>query len=186
MSTLAKFTLAEFDRMIALGVFDPPYDRRIELIHGELMEIPPSGTMHENVVDLLTSWSVQCVNSEEVRIRVQNSIGLPDLESVPRPDVAWVKAKSYRERRPAAADVHLVIEVADSSLIGDQRVKAGLYAQAGIPEYWIVNIPHWCVECHRDPVSATYQTIQRYNRSETLSPLAAPQAVLAVQDLFAS
>lgn len=186
MSTIAKFTLEEFDRMIKLGLFDPPYDRRIELIHGELIERNPPGPLHEDVIDYLTVWSVENLDKSIIRVRIQNSIGLPESDSAPQPDVACVKAKSYSEQRPAAEDVLLVIEVADSSLIGDQRVKAGLYAQAGIPEYWIVNIPHWCVECHRDPVGATYQTIQRYNRSESLSPLAAPKAILRVQELFSS
>lgn len=186
MSTIAKFTLAEYDRMINLGIFDPPYERRIELIHGELLEMNPPGPLHEDVIDILTRWSVDNVDKAEIRVRIQNSVGLPESDSAPQPDVCWVKAKSYRERRPEADDVLLVIEVADSSLIDDQRVKAGLYAQAGIPEYWIVNIPHWCVECHRDPVGATYQAVQRYNRSESLSPLAAPNAILAVGDLFAS
>lgn len=186
MSTIAKFTLGEYDRMIKLGLFDPPYDRRIELIHGELTDMNPPGPFHEDVVDIVTRWSFRNVEDEEIRVRIQNSIGLPESDSAPQPDVAWVKAKNYNEQRPAAEDVLLVIEVADSSLIGDQRVKAGLYAQAGIPEYWIVNIPHWCVECHRDPVGATYQVVKRYDRTETLSPLAAPKAILAVQDLFAS
>jgi Uma2 family endonuclease len=186
MSTSAKFTLEEFDRMIKLGLFDPPYDRRIELIHGELTEMNPPGPLHEDVIDILTRWSFENVDKAEIRVRIQNSIGLPESDSAPQPDVCWVKAKSYSEQRPRAEDVLLVIEVADSSLVGDQRVKAGVYAQAGIPEYWIINLPHWCVECHRDPVGATYQTIQRYNRQESLSPLAAPGAILVVRDLFSS
>ena len=186
MSTNLKITLAEYDRMMNLGVFDPRDERRIELIHGELIEITPPGHLHENVIDCLAVWSAENLGNSEVRVRIRNAVALPELESAPQPDVAWVKAKSYSDQRPEAEDVLLVIEVADSSLVNDQRVKAGLYAQASIPEYWIVNLPHWCVECHRDPVGATYQTIRRYSRWEILSPLAAPMAMLTVGEMFSS
>ena len=184
MSIVPKFSLAEYDRMIELGVFDPPCERRIELIHGELREMTPPGPTHEVLVDRLTKWSYRNLDDEDVIIRTQNSIGLPQSQSAPEPDVAWVKNKDYWNQRPMAKDDLLVIEVAESSLDYDESTKASLYAEAGIPEYWIVNIPHWCVDCYRDPAGETYQSVARYDMTAEISPLAFPEVKLAVCGLF--
>ncbi len=184
MPTLVRFSLAEYDRMIAREVFDPRRDQRMELIRGEIREMTPPGPTHEEVIDVLNRWSFENLDQNQVRVRVQNSIGLPDSESAPQPDVAWVKAKSYREERPAAEDVLLLIEVSDSSLLYDQSEKARIYAEAGIPEYWIVNIPQFCVESYREPAGETYQTIVRYDMTDCLSPSAFPGVKLLVRDLF--
>ena len=186
MSTYPKFSLEEYDRMIELGVFDSHSERRIELIHGELREMTPAGPTHEDAVDFLTCWSIENVDKNQVRVRIQNSIGLPESDSAPEPDVAWVKAGSYRDERPGAEVVLLVIEVADSSLVTDQREKANLYAEAGIPEYWIVNIPHWRIDCYRDPAGDTYQSVVRYDMTTSVSPLAFPGVKLKVRELFQS
>lgn len=88
MSTMARFSLAEYDRMIAQGGFDPARERRVELIHGEVREMTPPGPPHEEVIDLLTRWSALHTSPKKFRIRIQNSIGSPKLESAPQPDVA--------------------------------------------------------------------------------------------------
>src|SRR3712207_4046342 len=103
MSTVARLTLAEYDRMVQTGVFD---NRRIEFIQGELREMSPTGPDHEEVVDLLNEWSPDN-RPPGVRVRVQNSIGLPELESAPEPDVVWVRKRSYRSGRPLPSDVLL-------------------------------------------------------------------------------
>lgn len=183
MSTSLRITLAEYDRMINREIFEEP-NRRIELIYGELREMSPPGPTHEFVIDLLTKWSFRSIDDEKVLVRVQNSIKLPDSESAPQPDVAWVKAKSYREQRPSAEDVLLLIEVSESSLSYDREEKASLYAQAGIGEYWIVNIPEFCVEVYRDPVNETDQTVSRYDVTSVVTPVAFPQISLPIQELF--
>lgn len=184
MSTIPRFSLEEFDRMIERGIFEEPHHRRIELIYGELREMSPPGPTHEEVIDLLTRWSIQNTKQHEVRVRIQNSIGLSDWDSAPQPDVAWVQAQSYRTQRPAADDVLLLIEVSETSLAYDRGEKAGLYAQAGIEDYWIVNIPEFCVEVHRDPANETYQSVSRYDVTSAVSPLAFPKISLPVQELF--
>ena len=87
--------------MIECGAFDPRRERRIELIYGELREMSPPGPTHEDLVDWLARWSMENTKKEEVRVRVQNSIGLPELDSAPQPDIAWVKPKNYRDALPA-------------------------------------------------------------------------------------
>lgn len=116
MSTIAHLTLADYDRMIEVGVFDRREQRRLEFIRGEIREMAPIGSMHEQIVDLLNVWSFENVSKDRIRVRVQNSIGLPTLQSAPEPDLAWVVQRDYSGGRPSTEDVLLVIEVSDSSL----------------------------------------------------------------------
>ena len=94
MSTTIQFTLKQYNRMIQQGVFDEMRDQRLELIYGEIREMSPPGPTHEEVIDLLTRWSVLNVSKRDVRVRIQNSIGIPELDSAPQPDIAWVREKS--------------------------------------------------------------------------------------------
>ena len=132
MSTIARLSLGEYDRMVAAGVFDRQRRRRLEFIRGEIREMTPIGSRHEVVVDRLTEWSFRSLPEGRAWVRVQNSIGLPDLDSAPEPDIAWVARRDYSRGRPAAADVLLIVEVAESSLEYDSGEKADLYAGAGI------------------------------------------------------
>src|SRR5688572_24852343 len=124
MSTVAPLTIEQYDRMIARGVFDGPNRKRIELIQGELRMMSPIGPSHEDAVDELMVWSVESVPLDQVRVRIQQSVGLPALASVPEPDVSWVRFRRYSKSRPDAADVLLLIEVARSSLKFDLGKKA--------------------------------------------------------------
>jgi Uma2 family endonuclease len=104
-----------------------------------------------------------------------------DDDSEPEPDLAMVpgEPRDYVPAHPSTAP--LVVEVADSSLRLDRRLKAGLYARARIPDYWIVNLAERALEVHRDPAPAAsneigwaYRSITRLTRPPTVSPLAAP------------
>lgn len=184
MSTALRFTTEQFDHMIERELLGPPGERRIELIEGELVEMSPTSEDHEDLVDLLTAWSFEQTDRRKIRVRIQHSLGIPELESVPYPDVVWVRAKSYRRKRPQPADVLLVIEVAKSSLRFDRGRKAQLYAKAGIADYWIVNVSARTVEVLRDPTPDGYQSTTIIRRGQKVSPLAQPQAALDVKSLF--
>jgi Uma2 family endonuclease len=184
MSTALRFSLAEYDRMIAQGVLNGRGDLRTELIYGEIREMSPPGPTHEQVIDRLNRWSCNSTDPDEIRVRIQNSIGIPRHDSAPQPDVAWVVEKDYSRRRPQAADVLLLIEVADTSLDEDRFEKGPLYAKAKIGDYWIVNIPDWCIEVYRDPRRGAYRSQQTYTLHESIHPLARPDAVLHVSKLF--
>ncbi|HVA45255.1 MAG TPA: Uma2 family endonuclease [Pirellulales bacterium] len=187
MSTIARFSLQEYDRLIASGVFDFPQRRHVELIRGELREMTPPGPSHEDAVDFLTKWSVLSTAGEKVRIRVQNSIGIAPLASAPEPDIAWVREKKgYKKARPAKGDVLLLIEVSDSSLDDDRGTKAKLYATAGIKDYWIVNLQDHCVEVRRDPWRGRYRALQTFTAGEEVRPLVLPKIALSVSELFSS
>lgn len=184
MSTVAQISIAEYDRMISNGVFDGRNRRRIELIQGELRMMSPIGPSHEVAVDILNEWSFEVAPLDLLWVRIQNSIGLPALITVPEPDVAWVRRRSYRKGRPTAADVLLLIEVADSSLDYDRGEKAMLYAKARIADYWIVNLVDGCVEVLREPQRGRYRSIETFESGEKVRPLALPKIDLPVARLF--
>jgi Uma2 family endonuclease len=116
-------------------------------------------------------------------VRVQMPLGIDDY-SLPEPDVAVVRGswRDYREVHPTTAV--LVIEVADSSLAHDRTRKRPRYAQAGIPEYWIVNLSDGCLEVYRDPVGGDYQLHLVLRGHEFVSPLTHPDVSIAVSDLL--
>jgi Uma2 family endonuclease len=184
MSTIARLSIEQYDRMIEAGVFDEPNQRNIELIKGELREMNPIGSNHEEALDYLIVWSVKNLPEDKVRVRIQESIGLPGLESVPQPDVAWVIQKSYRRGRPTADNVLLIIEVSDSSLKYDRGEKAELYAAAGVADYWVVNVVDEVVEVMREPVGGKFSSVEVYGAGASVTPLRYPEITLLVDMLF--
>jgi len=186
MSTIARLSLAQYDRMIEHGVFDQEKQRRIEFIRGEIREMNPIDSLHEVVLDRLTEWSFENLPKRRVWVRVQNSIGFAELESAPEPDIAWVARRDYSEGRPAAADVLLVIEVADTSLSYDTGEKADLYAAAGIADYWVVNVPDRSIEVRRDPGGSGYRSLQTLTGDDEVRPLAVREIALRPSMLWPS
>jgi Uma2 family endonuclease len=186
MSTIARLSLAEYDRMIEHGVFDLDRQQRLEFIRGEIRQMNPIGSPHEEVVDRLTEWSIRSLPKGKARVRVQNSIGLPEVESAPQPDVAWVASGDYWEGRPSTSHVLLVIEVSETSLAYDAGEKADLYAAAGIEDYWVVSIPDRSIEVRRDPASGRYRSLTTFTGDDELRPLAVPEIVLRPSELWPS
>ncbi len=184
MSTIARLTLAQYDRMIERGVFEDEEHRRLEFIRGEIREMNPIGSPHEVVVARLTEWSIRNLPEGRAWVRVQCSIGLPEVQSAPEPDLAWVGRRDYWEGRPTAEDVLLLIEVAETSLAHDCGEKAELYAAAGIADYWIVNIPDRSVEVRRDPHAGRYRSLKTFSGEEEVRPLAVPEVALQAAILW--
>ncbi len=179
MSTTAHFSITEYDRIVNTGAL---HSRRLELIQGEIREMSPIGPIHEDIVDLLNEWSV--MNAKDVRVRIQQSIGLPGLDAAPEPDVVWVVRRNYRNSRPLTADVLLIVEVAESSLAYDLNEKAKLYANAEVAEYWVVDIPSNELVVHRDPTGNRYTEVNRVGLTGQVSPLSRPDISLSVRMLF--
>ncbi len=185
MSISTRITLAEYERMIAAGAFDGGLIRpRIELIDGELREMSPINEPHAGAVfHCSPSGASKTGPSEGFGLRVQCPIAIPDRESVPEPDIAWVARKDYRAH-PIPADILLLIEVADSSLASDCGEKASLYASAGVADYWVVNIIDRCVEVFRQPQDGHYVAHEVFRAPEEVHPLAFPDVALPVAMLF--
>jgi Uma2 family endonuclease len=184
MSTDVRITIDDYDRMIDAGEFEPAEEHHVELIRGEIREMSPIHPPHENAVDRLLYWSIDNCPRDKVRVRSQHSLGIPELESVPQPDLAWVRRQDYSRRRPTTADLFLVVEVSDSSLRFDRGAKADLYAEAGIADYWVVNVVAQTVEVRRNPAGGRYQSVTTARIGESVRPLAFPELELSVADLF--
>ena len=185
MSTATRLTIADFDRMIEEGFFAPaPKRQRVELIEGELRQMSPIGPPHERLVDQLNRWS--CANTPEgtVAVRIQESIGIPQLDSVPEPDVVWARERDHAAGRSLAGEVLLVIEVADSSLAYDRGKKADIYAAAAIADYWVVNVRDRCIEVFRQPEAGRYAIHEIVRAPDAVHPLAFPEVALPVGNLF--
>ena len=161
-------SLEEYDRMIEAGVFEP--DARVELIRGEIVDMPPPGPGHENAVTWLNLLFVQQAHRQAVVWPQGNTLGLPGSNSRPQPDIALLRWRDdlYRGKRPAAEDVLLLVEVSESSLKFDRGAKLALYAEAGIPEYWIVNLVDKVIEVYADPEGRDYRVSRKAQAGETL------------------
>ena len=179
-----RISIDDFEHMVAQGDFEKTRER-IDLIRGALRVMSPAGPEHEDVLTCLQEWSHHWAPQYGFRVRSEKSIKFANLDSIPEPDIVWVKQRRYLRQRPTAADVVLVIEVACSSLHDDRREMASLYAEAGIPEYWIANCIDQQIEVYREPSSGEYRKLFIVGRGEKAVPLAAPVAELDVTELFA-
>ena len=172
-----KLRRVEYDQLVASGAFE---DERIELLHGVLVEMSPIDAAHMNPIDRLMVILVQALASR-ARVRIQAPLIAAD-ESEPQPDVAVVPQGDYRTEHPSRAD--LVIEVANTSLDKDRKVKAPLYAASGFREYWIVDTNRQVIEVYRDPEAGHYRSVSTHAESETLSPQAFPELLIRVGQVF--
>ncbi|MDB5355641.1 MAG: Uma2 family endonuclease [Phycisphaerales bacterium] len=178
-----RWTGDEFDRASERGTFD---GRRVEVVDGDLLELPPMNDPHAQSIQLITSALSAIFPPTQFTLRVQCPMRLG--ESRPLPDFVVV-AGTPRQIVQHPTTALLVIEVSDTTLDFDRIDKARLYAAHGIPDYWIINLRGKCVEVRRNPFGAEvgdpqYGEVRVYSTSQALSPLAAPQAVLKVSDLL--
>jgi Uma2 family endonuclease len=161
---------------------------RIELVDGLLIEMPPLGHPHMTLVNRLTRLLVRATGDDAV-VSVQNSVSLPPW-SEPQPDFVLFAPRfiSVAAGKPTAADVLLVIEVSDSSLRYDRGTKLALYAQEGLPEFWIVDVTAESIEVCRRPAltgdGVTYTERTRYARGEHATVAALPNVAVSVDDVF--
>jgi len=130
-------------------------------------------------------WSLDHIPRQRIEVRVQCSIGLRG-SAAPEPDIAWVVRGDYFGSRPTEKQVLLVIEVADSSLAYDRGEKAGLYAAAGIADYWVVNLIERSIEVRRHPIDGRYQSVQVLSGDEAASRVVLPDACLRPSALWPS
>jgi Uma2 family endonuclease len=173
----AKLSSDEYLGMVEAGIFSRFGKKRVELIRGEIREMSPIGNPHEDALTNLDDWSHQMA-PKYVKIRVQCSVRLPALKSVPEPDLVWAVRRNYRRQKPGPDDILLLVEVADTSLAYDTGEKAEIYAAAEIRDYWVVNIPEQVVEVRRDPGPDGYRSLTKFSGKEEIRLLAFPEAVL--------
>jgi len=167
-----KITVDEYYEMARVGLLDP--DARVELIEGEIVAMAPIGNPHGYVVDELNDRLTAVVHGR-ARVRVQGALRLSNRTEL-QPDLSLLKLPSeqYREKQASASDALLVIEVSDTTLRKDLRVKVPLYARHGVPEVWIIDLEKSCLRFHRSLKEGQYQDV-----SVTSDPKSAPVPGLA-------
>jgi len=182
----SPLTREEFYRLFEAGHFQ---DRRVELIDGKVLEMAPQNNFHAASI-LLTQDALRQVFGVGYWVRVQNSLDLSPW-SVVDPDLAVVPGSPRGCVRTNPTTALLVVEVSETTLATDRRLKGSLYAAAGITDYWIINLVDWQLEVYRDPVPDPTQLLGFGFASQTtlvprdvVIPLAASQARIAVADLF--
>jgi len=177
-----SFTVAEYYRMAEAGILSE--DDRVELLDGEVVEMSPIGSHHAACVDRLNNF-LSSVSKQRFIVRVQNPIRLDDY-SEPQPDITLLHVRSdfYAEAHPTPADVLVIIEVADSSVELDRQVKLPLYAQAGIPEFWLANLPNDTVEFYAQPVNGVYQVAKIFGRGETVTSQMVADLQMGVDEIL--
>jgi Uma2 family endonuclease len=177
-----RFTVAEYYRMGKAGILDE--DDRVELIEGEIIQMPPIGDPHAWGVNRLTYAFISGLGERAI-VAIQNPLRLTDL-SEPVPDVVVMRPRpdGMRGPHPTAKDVFLVVEVSDTTLAYDQRRKIPLYAHEDVPEVWVVDLSHQRLWVYRDPNPDGYRTTLTLERGDRVSPVAFPDLVLAVDDIL--
>jgi Uma2 family endonuclease len=177
-----RFTVAEYHCMSEAGILKP--DERTELIRGEIIVMPGIGPEHAEAVDLVTaSFGIRLAG--RARVRIQSPIRLRH-DGEPQPDMAVLKQKpgGYGKGHPEPEDVLMLLEVADSSLKYDRETKLPMYAEAGIPEVWLVNLPAQRIEVYRDPTPDGYHSITIVTREGKLTPLAFADVTFSCAELL--
>ncbi|HWL84713.1 MAG TPA: Uma2 family endonuclease [Polyangiaceae bacterium] len=163
----------EYEKLVGLGIFE---HERVELLYGVIVQMTPIGPSHCDAVDRLAELLILAL-SGRARVRIQGSFAASD-DSEPEPDVAVYPLRDYSSGHPDSA--HLIIEVAQSSLHEDRGTKAQLYAEAGVPEYWIVNLVDQVVELHRKPEGGKYTQVSTARKGESLQIESFPDVVFSV------
>jgi Uma2 family endonuclease len=176
-----RFTVDEYYRMAAAGILAD--DDRVELIDGEIIEMASIGSRHAACVDRLTVLVIEALG-RRVNIRVQNPVRLSNYSEV-QPDVTLLRRRDdfYETGHPTPSDVLLLIEVADSTLLFDRRIKMPLYARLGVVEAWLVNLERNVIEVHREPSASGYHSVVQFARGQNLSA-ALPDLTLLVDDIL--
>ena len=176
----AKWNLDDYHQMIESGLLD---DRSLELINGEIIQMSPEGIAHS----FYCRGTAKCLRSilgDRAEIGEAHPIMIPN-DSEPEPDIAILRTPDtlYQHRHPLPADVFWLIEIANTTLVKDLGVKKDLYALAGIPEYWVMNLQTLKLIVFRDLHHNRYESELCLNGG-MISPLAFPDISIDVSRLF--
>ncbi|KAM3099350.1 Uma2 family endonuclease [Phormidesmis sp. 146-35] len=186
---LAKWTLDDYHRLVASGVLD---DCQVELLSGEIVEMPPEGEPHayfntstrDYLIGLLGD-PLRVTRRDRVTVREAKPITLPDSRSEPEPDLAIVQplGREYLTHHPHPENIFWLIEFSNSSLTKDTEVKRKTYAQANISEYWVVNLKTMELIVYREPFDGNYASQTTQVEGE-IRPVRFPDVVVSVKRLL--
>jgi Uma2 family endonuclease len=178
-----KYTVDEYHVMVETGILTP--DERVELIDGEIVQMPPISSSHASVVNRIVRLLNLTFGVDEAIVWSQCPITFP-INTEPEPDVALLRPRAdfYRSNLPTPQDALLLIEVSRTTLRYDRTVKLPLYALAGIPEVWLVNLTQDTIEVYRDPEDGAYLESNQFRTGGSVSTQAFPNLRLAVEELL--
>jgi len=175
------FTVDTYQRLGELGVLRE--NDRVELIAGQVVEMSPIGDRHASCVRRLIHLFSRSLRAAAI-LDVQNPVVLGEQDA-PQPDVVLLKPRpDAYPRHPRASDILLVIEVADTTLAYDREIKIPLYARAGIPEAWVVDLAADRIEVFEDPIAGQYTRVRSASRGDMLTPLKFPNLTVAADEIL--
>lgn len=177
-----RFSVERYLEMAECGIISE--DDRVELLGGLIVAMTPPTPLHDSAVTRV-HYALQRMLGSQVLVRVQCSF-VAGHDSAPQPDIAVVPGgpDDYWDEHPSRA--HLLVEVASSSVLQDRLTKAAIYARAGVPCYWLVNLRDRCVEAFREPdrFAGRYASVSRATGSDTLTIDAFPGATVEASELL--
>ena len=182
MALMTKtWTVSEYHRLVDEGILD---DHPVELLKGEIVVMAPEGVPHASISVRAGEYLVRLLG-ERAQVRPAKPITLSEVSSEPEPDLAIVRRSphEYGDHHPYPEDVLWLVEYANTSLSKDLDEKKRLYADAGVPEYWVVNLRDMTVLVFRDPGEGTYRSEQTLD-SGVIHPLALPDVAVSVDRLL--
>jgi Uma2 family endonuclease len=176
------FTVDDYHKMGDAGILRN--DDRVELIRGEIIEMSPINPRHNGTINRANRSLISLVGNAAI-VGVQGSIRL-DMYSEPQPDFCLLRFRDdfYTTTYPTPKDILLIIEASDSSLKYDRTVKMQLYAETGVPEYWISDLKADHVVTFRNAAGSTYQTVQEFHRGGRVAPELLPDCSIPVESLL--
>ena len=176
-----SFTVEEYHQLAEVGILKP--DDRVELINGDIIAMSPIKSSHAGMVTGMLEILIIKLYKKATVI-CQSPITIAN-HSEPEPDIviAHYNRDSYRLQHPTPEDIYVVIEVSDTTLEKDREVKHPLYAKAGIPEYWIINLNDRQIEIHRQPKNGEYHFKQIISQ-EAVIDCTSVELSLNYSDLF--
>jgi len=177
-----RFTVDEFHRMGEAGILGP--DDRVELLDGRILEMPAIGSRHAGCVNRLNRLFTRELGDRAV-VTVQNPVFL-DAHNELVPDLTLSRPRDdfYSSAHPRPEDVLLLVEVADTTLPFDRRVKVPAYARHGIPEVWVVNLPDRRLEVYAGPGEDGYRDSRILSEEESVRVRAVSGLCLEVEQIL--
>jgi len=164
-----RFTREEFDRLIETGFFE---GQRYELIDGDLIDKMGQNPPHALSIRRAFAWLARVFKPILVQVQLPVEASAADRRrSVPEPDLSVLAEDKpeFARRLPRGDELLLAIEIADSSAAFDMSRKAALYAAAGVPEYWVLELPHRRLVVHREPSEVGYRLIRFFAEGDTVT-----------------
>lgn len=177
------FTVAEYYAMGRAGILSA--NDRVELLDGELIQMPPIGDWHNGKVNWLNHRLAPLGLAQRAIVQTQGPLRL-DYRSEPQPDLMLLRFRAdfYQSGKPTPADVLLLIEVSDTTAAYDQGLKLAAYARAGIPEVWLVSRNDRRITAATEPAGGAYTVIRHFAAGDAIAPRAFPDLALPVDGII--